>query len=58
MIITKTLTLDGKEFIYTKSDKYYIQRDGVEYAEAYDPAEFGRAYIETERELETTEFTV
>lgn len=31
---------------------YYIERDGIEYAEAIDPTELGRTYTETEHEIE------
>lgn len=47
MIIVENLTINGKEFTYTYSDaNRYVVRDGVSYAEAYDPAEFGRTYTE------------
>lgn len=47
MLYTETVTLDGREFTHTWSDLYTVERDGVEYDEAYDPAEFGRTYTET-----------
>lgn len=31
----------------------YIERDGVRYSEAIDPAEFGRTYAETEEPIES-----
>lgn len=47
MIVTETFELDGKQFIRTTSDAgRYVVRDGAEYEEAYDPAEFGRTYTE------------
>ena len=52
MIHTETFELNGKQFTRTYSDKFYIERDGVEYSEANDPSEFNRTYTETEHELE------
>lgn len=34
---------------------YYIERDGVRYSEAIDPAEFGRTYVETDEPIEEPE---
>lgn len=52
-IVTETATIKGKTFTHTYSDAgLYIERDGVEYAEAYDPEESGRTYTETENEIE------
>ena len=46
-IIVENLEINGKAFTYTYSDEgRYVVRDGIEYAEAYDPAEFGRTYTE------------
>lgn len=47
MLYTETVTIDGREFTHTWSDLYTVEREGVEYDEAYDPAEFGRTYTET-----------
>jgi hypothetical protein len=56
MIITETLTINGREFIKTVSDAgFYIERDGVRYSEAIDPAEFDRKYIETDEPIEPIE---
>lgn len=53
MIITETLTINGREFIKTVSDAgFYIEREGVRYSEAIDPAEFGRTYTETDEPIE------
>jgi hypothetical protein len=53
MIITEELTINGRDFIKTYSDAgYMVERDGVRYAEAIDPAEFGRTYIETDEPIE------
>lgn len=47
MIKTEHLTINGRDFVRTYSDSNrYVVRDGVAYAEAYDPAEFGRVYTE------------
>lgn len=47
MIQTETLEIGGKQFVKTYSvSGRYVVRDGVEYDEAIDPAEFGRTYTE------------
>jgi hypothetical protein len=47
MIKTEQFEIDGRQFIRTYSDENrYVVRDGVEYSEACDPAEFGRTYTE------------
>lgn len=62
MIITeyyRTRT-DGVVLNRTYSDKgMMIERDGVRYSEAIDPAELGRVYTETDEpiEVETDEAT-
>lgn len=49
MIRTETYMIGEREFIRTWSDaSRYVVRDGVEYSEANDPAEFGRVYTEGE----------
>lgn len=49
MIKVEQLVIDGRDFTYTYSDEgRYVVRDGISYAEAYDPAEFGRTYTEGE----------
>ena len=49
MIITEQLTINGKQFTKNYSDSgYMIERDGAQYSEAIDPAEFGRTYTETD----------
>ena len=48
-IVQEQMTIGGKTFVKTYSDEYrYVVRDGVEYAEAVDPAEFNREYTEGE----------
>lgn len=52
MIQTETMTVNGKAFIRTWSDAgCYVVREGVEYAEAIDPAVLGRTYTESENSL-------
>lgn len=47
MIVQEHFDINGRDFIRTYSDAgCYVVRDGVEYSEACDPAEFGRTYIE------------
>lgn len=53
MIKTENLTINGKYFVRTYSDNgYMVERDGVRYAEAVDPAEFNRQYTETDEMVE------
>ena len=48
MIVTEDMTINGKAFIRTFSDSgYMVEREGIRYSEAIDPAEFGRVYTET-----------
>lgn len=47
MIYTENLTINGKLFVKTYSDKYKVMRDGVEYDEAIDLASSGRVYTES-----------
>ena len=47
MIIQEHFDVNGRDFIRTTSNSgRYVVRDGVEYSEACDPAEFGRQYTE------------
>lgn len=49
MIVTETFYVGEREFTRTYSDEgRYVVRDGVEYSEACDPAEYGRTYTEGE----------
>lgn len=44
--------IDGDDLIRTFSDAgKYIERDGVIYAEAIDPAKYDRKYTETDTDL-------
>lgn len=52
MIVTENLTINGHAFVRAFSDSgYMIERDGVRYSEAVDPAEFGRTYTETDERI-------
>ena len=54
MIVTEPMTINGKSFIKTYSDSgYMVERDGIRYSEAIDPAEFNRQYTETDELIET-----
>lgn len=48
MIKTEIITINGNQYDHTYSDKYFIERDGAQYAEAVDPLNSGREYTETE----------
>ena len=53
MIVTESMTINGKSFVRTFSDSgYMVERDGVRYGEAIDPAGFGRVYTETDEPIE------
>ena len=53
MIKTENITINGKEFVRTYSDAgMMVERDGVRYSEAIDPAEFNRVYTETDEPIE------
>lgn len=54
MIVKENLTINKRDFIRTYSDKgMMVERDGVMYSEAVDPAELNREYIETDIPVET-----
>ena len=56
MIATENITIGGRELVRTYSDaNRMIQQDGTGaiYSEAYDPADSGRTYMETEEEIAT-----
>ena len=58
MIVTERLTINGRAFIRTYSDSgYMVERDGVMYSEAIDPAEMGRTYTETDEPAYADEAT-
>ena len=56
MLVTETRTINDKQFTYNYSDSgFYIERDGILYAEAYDPINSGRVYTETDTPIEPAE---
>ena len=49
MIKQEHFEVNGRDFIRTYSDAgRFVVRDGEEYSEACDPAEYGRTYTEGE----------
>ena len=49
MLITELIEINDTTYIRNYSDKgYYIERDGIKYAEAIDPVGTDRIYTETE----------
>ena len=55
MIKTETITMNNRTLVRTYSDNnLMIQQDGTGavYSEAYDPADSGRTYTETEELIE------
>ena len=58
MIQTENIIINGRQLTRTYSDSgHYIQRDGVRYTEAIDPADSGRTYTETDVPIEGTAMT-
>lgn len=56
MIKTESMTINGKAFIRTYSDSgYMIERDGIRYSAAIDPADLHRQYTETDELIEPVE---
>lgn len=54
MIKTEKLTINNRAFVRTYSDSgFMVERDGVRYSEAIDPAEFNRQYAETDEPIDT-----
>ena len=53
MIVTENQMVNGQAFVRTYSDAgMMIERDGIRYSEAVDPAELGRTYTETDEPIE------
>ena len=53
MIIAEQITINDRQFTKTYSDSgFMVERDGAQYSEAIDPAEFGRTYTETDIAIE------
>ena len=58
MIISETIKLNDTNYTKTYSDAgFYIERNGVHYAEAIDPLGSGREYTETDTLIETESST-
>jgi hypothetical protein len=58
MIIRENINIGGRAFVKTYSDLgMMVERDGVRYSEAIDPAEFGRVYTETDEPIVKEEET-
>lgn len=58
MLVTETRTIKDREYTYNYSDSgFYIERDGIMYAEAYDPIDSSRVYTETDTPIEPAEDT-
>lgn len=53
MVVQDIRTVNGKPFLYHYSDAgFYIEREGVLYADAYDLPQFQYTYTETNEPLE------
>lgn len=50
MLITETITLNGKEFVHNYSDNghYIIREDGKKFVDAIDVIDSGHTYTESE----------
>lgn len=58
MIVTENITINGKSFVRTFSDSgFMVERDGIRYSEAIDPAELGRTYTETDEPVDGEELS-
>ena len=58
MIVTENMNINGKPFVRTYSDSgFMVERDGVRYSEAIDPAELGRTYTETDEPVDVVELS-
>lgn len=56
MIIPEHIEISGRVFTKQYSDgSFYIERDGVKYSEAIDPADIPRTYTETDEPITPTE---
>ena len=56
MIIQETYQINGIDFVRSYSDaEMMIEREGILYDEAHDPAEFNRTYTETDIPIEDDE---
>lgn len=58
MIKTENLTINNRAFVRTYSDSgFMVERDGVRYSEAIDPAEYNRQYTETDEPVDVVELS-
>lgn len=58
MIKTENLTINNRAFVRTYSGSgFMVERDGVRYSEAIDPAEFNRQYTETDEPVDVVELS-
>ena len=58
MITTEKLTINGKGFVRIFSDLgFMVEREGIRYEEAIDPAELGRTYVETDELVQYVNLT-
>lgn len=60
MIVIETVTISGRDFAHVRSDAgRMIERDGILYVEAYDPADLDepRTYTESEELIPVEEPT-
>lgn len=56
MLIIENIEINGRMFIRTYSDAgMMVEREGVRYSEAIDPAYSGRVYTETDKLIEEVE---
>lgn len=53
MLVKENIEIGGRAFVKTYSDAgFYIERDGVRYSEAIDPADIPRTYTETDEPVD------
>lgn len=58
MIVTENMNINNRAFVRTYSDSgFLVERDGVRYSEAIDPAELGRTYTETDEPVDVVELS-
>ena len=56
MIVKENIEIGSRVFTKQYSDgSFYIERDGVKYSEAIDPADIPRTYTETDERITPTE---
>lgn len=55
MLYVEKVTINGREFTRTWSDRFMIEREGVLYSDAIDPVGSGRTYTETSVPLDVVE---